>query len=224
MSNVAGMFSGALMTVSLLAVPCVAVFGLPSVGQAVTDPASKGGVSLAEADDLGFSAGPTGGTSEAPAFAPVVDAEPTQAAAPSPPATKHPGQLHLDPTSDRRGAAANMAAGIADSSRVAQPAVEPVGRAAEMPPENVFASTPEESEPAPSVPNRSWTEAAAKLERLGIRDVHMTDGDVPGSFYFSCSIKESGSDVTRRFEAEGPSRVAAAEDVLAQVEQCFATR
>ena len=224
MSNVAGMFSGALMTVALLAVPCMAVFGLPSVGQAVTDPASKEGISLAAIDDLGAPTATAHQTAEAPAFAPLVDAAP----APSSPAGASGGkttaaELHLDPTSDRRGAAANMAAGLGGSSRTAQPAPDAPEPAEKPIPENVFAQSPETAEPTPAA-SRSWEDSVARLNKYGINDFHLTNGEVAGQFHFSCSMKDAGPNVTRRFEAEGPSPVAAAEDVLAQVEQCFATR
>lgn len=221
MSNAASMFSGALMTASLLAVPCVAVFGLPSVGKAVTDADAKDGIALG--DDLGSPAAASApAATEAPAFAPMVDA--ATAAATAPPSSDDPaatGTLHLDPTSDRRGAAANMAVGLEEPPR-AQPAV----KTAEMPEEptsgNVFASV-EDTQPAAPQPT-SWEDAVAKLSAFGVRDFHLTNGEAPGQFYFTCSIKEAGRNLTRRFEAEGASPVAAAEDVLVQVEECLGTR
>lgn len=220
MSNAASMFSGALMTASLLAVPCVAVFGLPSVGQAVTDADPKDGVALG--DDLGSPAASSApAATEAPAFAPMVDAG--NAAPTAPPASADPAARspHLDPTSDRRGAAANMAVGLEESPR-AQPAVKTAEMPAEPAAGNVFASV-EDTQPSTPQP-ASWEDAVAKLSAFGVRDFHLTNGENPGQYYFTCSVKDAGRNLTRRFEAEGESPVAAADDVLAQVEECLGTR
>ena len=62
------------------------------------------------------------------------------------------------------------------------------------------------------------------LTSLGLHGFHMTDGEFPGEFHFSCRLTEEGTRVTRRFEAEADSAVAAATDVLGQVEQWMASR
>lgn len=224
MSNAAGMFSGALMTVSLLAVPCVAVFGLPSIGQAVTDTETKDGVALGETDDLGASAASPAVTAEAPAFAPMVDAGNSGAAAAVSFGDKAAAdQPHLDPTSDRRGAAANTAVGLEESPR-AQPPVETAEKPEDFPPRNVFESVEDTASQAAPVQAASWEAVVERLGGFGVRDFHLTNGEAPGQFYFTCSIKDARRNLTRRFEAEGASPVVAAEDVLAQVEECLGTR
>ncbi len=213
MANAAGMFSGVLMTVSLLAVPCVAVFGLPSVGQAVTEASSKEGVSLEMGDELG-----TPAASQAPpasAFAPLVDAGKAEPAVPALAVSNVAEHPHLDPTSDRRGAVANTAVGLAEPKRTAE-------RIDDAPPariENVFAIADR-----PAARGASYESALARLSAYGVRDFRLLDGDAAGEFHFCCSLKDSGRRFTRRFEAEGVTAVAAAEDVLAQVEECLGTR
>ena len=215
MSNAAGMLSGAFMTISLLAVPCVAVFGLPAAGGAVAEAESRDGISLGDGD-LGSPPSSPAALGAAAAFAPLVDAS---GAAPSGDASRAAEgdaheQSHLAPTSDRRGAVANTAVGLTDPTRTVELADE-----ASATPENIFKTA---DGPAASGP--SWEAAVEKLGTFGIRDFHLSNGDTAGQFYFTCSLKEAGRNFTRRFEAEGNSPVAAAEDVLAQVEECLGTR
>ncbi|HEX6986980.1 MAG TPA: hypothetical protein VF170_16500, partial [Planctomycetaceae bacterium] len=56
-------------------------------------------------------------------------------------------------------------------------------------------------------------------DTLGLRDLRLEDGEVPGEFYVSCVLPASGPVAARRFEAEAASPAAAAADVLKQVEQ-----
>jgi hypothetical protein len=218
------MFSGALMTLSLLAVPCVAVFGLPSVGQAVTDADAKDGIALGETDDLGTPAASPAVTAEAPGFAPMVDAESSGATAASASLGDKVAMAepHLDPTSDRRGAAANMAVGLEESPRA-----QPAGETPEaFPSGNVFKSVDDTELTKTETPAQvaTWENVVERLGGFGVRDFHLTNGEVPGQFYFTCSIRDARRNLTRRFEAEGTSAVLAAEDVLAQVEECLGTR
>jgi len=226
MSNATGMFSGALMTVSLLAVPGVAVFGLPVVGGAVAEADAKDGIALG--GELGSPAATSPATTEAPAFAPLVDAAAPAVSTAKPAAAGSAAQSqphHLAPTSDRHGAVANAAIGLPDDSRLAVVPEAPARALEGTPTSNVFAEV-EPTAPAAAAQAAacSWEDAVQRLGELGIRDFHLTNGEVAGEFHFSCSVKEAKRNLTRRFEAEGATPVAAAADVLAQVEACFGTR
>lgn len=224
MSNAAGMFSGALMTVSLLAVPCVAVFGLPAVGGVAAEAEGKDGVALG--GELGSPA--AAATGDAPVFAPVVDLGDV-ASAPATGGTAAAKPHHLDPTSDRQGAVANVAVGLPADERLPVSPTEPAGppRGAEVPgikPQTNVFEVPDPVTPTAEPAATTWESAVARLGEFGIRDFHLTNGEVAGEFHFSCSVKDAGKNLTRRFEAEGATPVAAAADVLSQVEACFGTR
>ena len=65
--------------------------------------------------------------------------------------------------------------------------------------------------------------AFARLNAMGIREMRVVPTDVAGEFQFSCAYRVSGN-TTRRFEADGADALAAAQDVLGQVESWLATR
>ena len=250
MSNAAGAFSSILMTLPLIAVPCLAVFGLPSIGPASAEAeAEDASLELGVGDKL--AAPSTLGTPQNSAsFSPIVDAggeaslseaTPFQAASSDQPA--------FDRTSRHRDAAANTAAGLDVSANVHEGNTGPPG--SNQPPAGVLGDASgaaptetafrdpahehhehgshehgshEHAADAAAESGPSWETSLAKLNALGIRDFHLTNSEVPGQFYFSCSLPGAGRNVTRRFEAEAATPVAAAEDVLQQVLACRASR
>jgi hypothetical protein len=231
MSNAAGAVSSLLMSLPLVAVPCLAVFGLPSLGPPTADASTEESIELGSPVE---SAGKA-----AVAFAPIVDAGKTPAE-PSPFEsfeTAQSDRRQIEPTSDHRGAAANRAVGLDHSvvprERVPSPASNDIAISPDVfaladiaPPVTATAAT-KAAVTAPAAGASSsagWEETVARLNGHGIREFHLTNGEVPGEFHFSCAIYERGRSVTRRFEAEGASPAEAAEDVLQQVEQWLATR
>lgn len=227
MSTVSNALSSLVMSLPLVAVPCLAIFGLPSIGPATAEADAEDAVELSLSDDLGA---PSASLTEAPskqAFAPIFDAKQStdeQVAETAPGADRS----QIAPTSDHRGASANQAQGLEQekpaapvSPNVTAPGAE--GKVASAPPEekkelNAFSEVVEEST-SPS----DWEGVLARLRELGIRKFHITDGEIAGQFYFCCSI-DAAPNVVQRFEAEASSPTAAAIDVLAQVEQCQGIR
>ncbi len=205
-----GALSSLLMTLPLIAVPCLAVFGLPSIGPATAE---------ADADeaavDLGPAIAPGGLQGSAPAFTPIVDAGP---------ATAHAPRTEMEPTFDRRGGAPNMPLDLdlPDGPPSAPPAAATGFGAQELtgaPPAQTAAAPPT-APPAPPA-GRTLDAAIARLNAVGILDIRFARGETPGQVHFSCSYNEAAS-VTRRFEGEGADSLAAVEDVLRQVEAYFA--
>ena len=216
MSNAAGAVSSVLMSLPLIAVPCLAVFGLPTMGPPTAEAEVDDSIELSEGGELGPASTGSVPAAEA-AFAPIVDAS-SEASPPAAPVSDRSG---IDPTSDHRGAAANRAVHL-DAGNPVSP-IE--GASMTAPPASVFAVEDAIRSPVESADGviASWENVVTKLTDLGVRDFHLTNGDVPGEFHFSCSLRES-SGVTRRFEAEGKTSAAAADDVSRQVEQWLATR
>ena len=217
MSNSAGAVSSIVMSLPLIAVPCLAVFGLPSIGPATAEAEADDSLTLGSADELGPAS-----ARESAAFPPIVDAGGAPAVATPPIAER----TQIDPTSDHRGAAANRAAGLRDAAQT------PAAATGSEPFADVLADTTLAATKRPDVASvesasqrpRSWEETVGKLAALGIRDFHLTNGDVAGEFYFTCTTPPDRSAVPRRFEAEGASPSEAAADTLQQVEQWLATR
>lgn len=229
MSGHSGALSSLVMTLPLIAVPCLAIFGLPSLGPTAAEAeTADGGIDLAKDADLGPAAGaaPPGDD----AFGPIVDAGKTAEAAGS------DSRDAIDPTFDRRGAAANTAKGLdlppGPSGIAPDSGFPPDDLAPRMPPEppargfgasdSLLGSAPPSS-PAKAV--ASLPEAVARLNGLGINDYYLAPGEKPGAFHFSCAYEVRGPrKETRRFEAEAGDPVAAAVDVLAQIEEWAAGR
>ena len=221
MAGNAGALSSLVMTLPLIAVPCLAVFGLPSLGPATAEADSD-----EAAVDLGQpTAEPKPDSSAAPPFGPIVDAGPS---------SQDP-RTGIDPTFDRRGAAPNMPLDLdlPDGPPSAPPAAsgpfssqelagDPFPKTAAAP----SLSTTPTALPAtpPAAPaGRTLDAAIARLNGVGIHDIRFARGETPGQVYFSCAYGEA-KNVTRRFEGEGAGSLAAVEDVLRQVEKYFASR
>lgn len=231
MANAAGAFSSVLMSLPLIAVPCLAVFGLPSIGPATAGAdAEDPVVELAIENDLGTASSSLGTPTDAAAFSPIVDADRSSSTSDATPfQSALSDQSEFARTSGHREAAANTAIGLSESTHAHQENSPPAGANS-----GSFAGIARNTEAAvresirPSqhdeAPVDSWEQVLARLNELGIRGFHLTNSDVPGMFYFSCNMAEDGRNVTRRFEAEAATPVAAAEDVLGQIQACMATR
>jgi len=232
MPSFAGALSSLLMSLPLIAVPCLAVFGLPSIGPATAE---------AEADDT-IELGPSGSSvadalgaaSEQPpaepGFSPIVDAAPTTSPLNSFAAEPRADRQSIDRTSDRRGASANHAIGIDElGAAPAATAMSELGSATSDI-ENPFADvqTPATSKAAPGseVPgsrddrltaNGSWEQVIARLKSKGVEEFYLANGESDGEFYFTCYFA-TGGNTTQRFEAEADSALIAASKVLAEVE------
>ena len=226
MSNVAGALTSLLMSLPLVAVPCLAVFGLPSIGPATAGADADESLELAPQGELGSPAATPGdSTGLEAAFTPIVDASGPGDAQPfSESFAGHAAdRSRIDPTSDHRGAVANSPAGLQSTGAAAateQPSgfvAREEGQAVPLPGNDAPAAALASS-PAPAASADSWESSIARLSSLGIRNFHLTNGETPGEFYFTCSVRSSRN-ITQRFEAEGPNPAAVAQDVLAQVEK-----
>jgi hypothetical protein len=238
MPNLAGAISSLLMSLPLIAVPCLAVFGLPSIGPATAeaeadDAIELGPASTATADALGAAA------EKPPAsagFSPIVDAASTANSGAAFAAEPRADRQSIDRTSDRRGASANHAAGIEDDrAKPSSPAQESLG-AATSSLENPFAdvqapaataaTSPRKTaalEAAPAKTQGSWEQVIARLKGKGAEEFYLANGETDGEFYFTCFF-ETGDNTTQRFEAEGATPLDAASTVLAEVEEWQGTR
>lgn len=226
MGTVSNAISSLVMSLPLVAVPCLAIFGLPSIGPATAEADAEDSVELGLNADLGT---PTASLAEAPpkqAFAPIFDAK----QADQEPATEiatGADRSQIAPTSDHRGASANRALGL-DQERVAPESLSEKRVVADLdpvsfPPEDNSETNPFSEVAEEKTSPSDWEGVLTRLRELGIRKFHITDGEVAGQFYFCCSIA-SAPNVIQRFEAEANSPTAAAMDVLAQVEQCQGIR
>lgn len=228
-SQAANALSSLVMSLPLIAVPCLAVFGLPSIGPATAEAEADESIELGLSEELGSaSSSPTTSDSSNNSFAPIFDAKQANteqvAEAVDPPGAD---RSQIAPTSDRRGASANQALGLeseAETTRSDYPRTESQDAAVE----NTQTADSQNANPFAEVEAdddrpTDWESVLVRLRELGIHKFHITDGEVSGEFYFCCSMS-SGPNVTQRFEAEAATPTAAAIDVLAQVEQCQGIR
>lgn len=234
MPNLAGAVSSLLMSLPLIAVPCLAVFGLPSIGpataEAEADDAIELGPASASTDSLGVA------SEQPPAvtgFTPIVDATST---APFDMTADTRADRHgIDQTSDRRGALANHAVGIDDEPGNATPSADGSLGADTQMVENPFADVqppkmtkqvPTGDSTAPSVTpgngQASVEQIIAQLRSKGVEEYYLANGENDGEFYFTCFF-ETDDHTTQRFEAEGASPLDAASTVLAEVEEWHGT-
>lgn len=223
MSNLTGALSSLLMSLPLIAVPCLAVFGLPSIGPATAEADAEEGLELGSVDGLGR-ASSTPPKSSAGGFGEIVNADPTSPPT-SPFAIKQSGdRSEIDTTSIHLGSGANRPLGLDDEQpeRKASPNTEPSAKAVV---DDAFGDVraPEESPFGDAeTDQQSWEEIVAELSAQGL-EFYLTSGETPGEYYFTCFIG-TGANATQRFEAEGTSPTAAASAVLAEVEEWQASR
>ncbi|HEX6984446.1 MAG TPA: hypothetical protein VF170_03680, partial [Planctomycetaceae bacterium] len=150
------------MSLPLIAVPCLAVFGLPSIGPATAEAEADESVTLDVTEDLGTAAA----SAAPPAFPPIVDAGQTKPAEePSPFDAGPADRSHIDPTSDRRGAAANRAVGLEEVTPRPAASTPPPAAAPGVSGAFAIAESPAEPASVPSSPPANSCEAVfAKLD------------------------------------------------------------
>ena len=238
MSQLTNTLSSLLMSLPLIAVPCLAIFGLPSPD---ADPASE--------EEMGIELGVPSGLGKATAhphedhahdspFGSFQDAAATEEHVS---ANAAGNRAEIAPASGFQGAAANAAVGL--DAEVASPhAHEEHDHAheghnhADEPSHGLETGENPFAEPAAdqavvetgamvetSASDPGWDAALAQLRELGIQQFHLTNSDLPGRFFFCCSLRTSRN-ILQRFEAEAGTPAEAARDVLAQVESWQSTR
>ena len=198
------------MTLPLIAVPCLAIFGLPSLGPAAAEAVTEPEMELGSAHD---SVPPLNHShlADSQQFPRFVDGSSGGGAPPARPADRST----IDPTADRRAAAANVGLGLDDLGAAPKDFAgytrdrekfESVGRPASG------------ATPSGTMTNGLTLDAIlSRLMAIGIYDVRMSAGVSAGESHFSCAYHANGNE-TRRFEAEALNPQAAAQEVLAQVE------
>jgi hypothetical protein len=238
MPNLAGAISSLLMSLPLIAVPCLAVFGLPSIGPATAEAEADDSIELgapktATADALGVAAEQPPASAD---FSPIVDAASTATPDAAFVAGPRADRQSIDRTSDRRGASANHAAGIGDEpANPPRPATASLGAATSglenpfadvQPPAAPEATSPRKTaalEDTPAQTQGSWEQVIARLKGKGAEEFYLANGEIDGEFYFTCFF-DTGNNTTQRFEAEGATPLDAASTVLAEVEEWQGTR
>lgn len=242
MPNFAGALSSLLMSLPLIAVPCLAVFGLPSIGPATAEADADDSIELGpsvaslQTDSLGTASAQPPRTD---GFSPIVDASSTTAPANAFAAEPRADRQNIDRTSDRRGASANHPVGIEDNRTAAPPvtAMSDLG-AATSDVENPFADVQQPADASPVAPEAatskndngsttgaraSWEQVIAQLKGKGVEEFYLANGESDAEFYFTCYFA-TGDNTTQRFEAEGATALVAASKVLAEVETWQSTR
>ena len=239
MPNLAGAISSLLMSLPLIAVPCLAVFGLPSMGPATAEAEADDAIELGLSDSSAADA--LGHSSDQPpadgGFSPIVDAAPATPADTQFAAESRNDRRAIESTSDRRGASANHAIGIGEELASTLPP-RPTGPAtgtttvAENPFADVQAevvtqasasSGRESADTTAASLQGSWEQVIAQLKNKGVEDFFLANGEADGEFYFTCFFN-TGNNTTQRFEAEGVTPLDAASTVLAEVEEWQRTR
>lgn len=71
----------------------------------------------------------------------------------------------------------------------------------------------------------TWQQAVSRLNELGIHDFRLEPGHNPGDFYFACEFSPNGgARISRRFEAEAREPLEAVELVLHQIDEWMPRR
>jgi hypothetical protein len=160
MSNLTGAISSLLMSLPLIAVPCLAVFGLPSIGPATAEAESDDAIELGSTSSLGEAATKPPGT-VASGFSPIVNAAP---ASTKPLAETNDAvpfgtedRSGLDQRSIRQGSGANLPRGLDDAAdRAASPEAAPTP----VPPASPNAASPNAASPDAASPNAAFADDA----------------------------------------------------------------
>lgn len=251
-STAQGSFAAMLLLIPILAVPMLAIFGVPDFTPVVESP-------LGNPNDA---TGPTG--SDAPPFAQAVQVPETEFA-PMPPAS--PANVaawpaaQSDPRSDQEQLARLQAvrhAGfqtpaaeqrpIVTASTAAPSVASPFSPAEERSEAQSFpnpvalasiqsqptrvtappaAMNPGFTAPAPTANGAplTWRAAVQRLNQMEIRNFRLEPGRTPEQFVFICSYTPRDNPrVSYRFEAEADEPLKAVEKVLAQIDSWLATR
>lgn len=233
-------FAAMLLLIPILAVPMLAIFGVPDFAPVVESP-------LGTVDEDGRVA-----ADDAPPFASAVQVpEPDFAAAAAAPAAvaawPAPGSVPGDQSQLERLRAVRQAglqgtetgAGPVITAAASAPspfrAVEDVPAAAPFPPQADRAAVlrePPQQPPgftlSPAVSNGTtltWRAAVQRLNQLEIRNFRLEPGRAADQFIFICSYTPRDNPrVSYRFEAEADEPLKAVEKVLAQIDNWLASR
>ncbi len=205
-----------LLLIPILAIPLLAVFGVPQFVPNVESPLEDGSDAAADATD-------------APAFASITE-ESTS------PFTRERDTASTPMTDDwgtaapaedrlaqrRRQLGAEPTASTATSSAPTRPAAaapyrRPIGTA----PRELHTTTPQSGEAA----TLTWRSAVARLNELEIRNFRLEPGQHVGEFVFICSFTPSDSPwLSQRFEAQADEPLRAVENVLDQIDDWMTER
>ncbi len=220
-----------LLLIPILAVPMLAIFGVPQFTPAVASPFDDSGSSRRKNE------------SEAPPFSPMkadgdaFDQVASSATDDVPGWSAEPSDRAARVLADRRGSAP-------DANRGEPTDPSPFGNTPSMgagrdgvpgtyrrPRRNteVTESLPPKVTPraAPTViePQLTWRDAVQKLNQLEIRNFRLEPGQQPLQFVFSCSYTPRDNPrVSYRFEAEADEPLRAVERVLEQIDTWLAAR
>lgn len=232
-------FATILLLIPILAVPMLAIFGVPQFTPAVTSPFDDA-KSRKKTD------------SEAPPFSPSSRETDTfeQFAASNTTETAAWASDTVDPASQKLADRRNPGRGQPVSHEVVlnEPSA-PSPFASEAPatprrnmdavpgsyrrsrPDSSTAATvpagPKASRSAPAVvePQLTWREAVQRLNTMGIRNFRLEPGHQPSQFLFNCSYTPRDNPrVSYRFEAEADEPLRAVERVLEQIDTWLAAR
>lgn len=221
-----GSFATVLLLIPILAIPLLAIFGVPQFVPAVPtageDPALEASAAL---DD-------------APAFAPSSDWDTTDtpaaiaqahSASPSEAAWHHDdGHTHSSPASfatstnaaSERGQQTTLA--TAPQSQLASERQQAIYRRQR---EDGSVMNVAAESPAALGNNITWKSAVDRLTKLEIRNFRLEPGQQVGQFLFICSYTpQHNPRLSYRFEAEADEPLRAVEKVLAQIDTWLAQR
>lgn len=200
-SKAQGPIATLMLLLPLLALPLLAVFGIPQFAPAVASPVTTGREDDDQradhsrhysADDLfASSANPTDPFAETPT------AHVDHQLPPRRPLNRDV-KTSATPQSPIPRESRSRLSSVMGTQRLAAPAESPAAKA-----------------PQPL----TWNAAVARLRAMGIRHFRLESGDRPDQFVFVCSFHPAGNPrITRRFEAEASDPLVAVSSALAQVE------
>lgn len=194
MSSKAGSsFVTFLMSISLAAIPLMAIFGIPTLST-VSNAVEGEDLLVSELDD----------------FAPPASDRPQEIASDMQAAPRHQQSQAPAAFDNRRELTGSFT-----------PAPERFGNASTSPVRPV-AQVVSQSRTigSPQAEAGTWQQAAESLDRMGLSDYRLLRGLTEGSFVFVCTMSSaSHANITQRFEAESNEPVQAVHNVLRQIEQ-----
>lgn len=204
-----------LLLVPILAIPLLAVFGVPQFVPNVESPLEDG-------------ADPDIDATDAPAFASISE----ETASPF----TQEGVTAATPSTDDWGTAALAEDRLAQRRRELR--AEPTASTATSPPPTRPAAAPyrrptgtatQERDPATTPHGEdatlTWRSAVARLNELEIRNFRLEPGQHVGEFVFICSFTPADSPwLSQRFEAQADEPLRAVENVLDQIDDWMTER
>ncbi len=220
-STAHGSLATVLLLVPILAIPFLAVFGVPNfvpVVKSPTDPAEVAGAGLEDAP--AFSPAPAWGEQDFPTESPAVRQPSEHAWA------NDPGVV-LEPLPPRDPIAVAVAPGVrtaaawdAGAGTTDMPHPDAYRRPANATPGGAVAAVHQSA--SGSV---TWKTAVERLNKLEIRNFRLEPGQQAGQFLFICSYTPQHSPrLSYRFEAEADEPLRAVEKVLTQIDSWIASR